>query len=67
MAEVNSETTETRRSNNGTSTNVSQTQSSNQNRTNNSNNTEYNNLLKDLIRILVLQEILNRNGYGRNC
>lgn len=67
VAEVNSETTETRRGNNGTSTNVSQTQSSNQNRTNNSNNTEYNNLLKDLIRILVLQEILNRNGYGRNC
>ena len=63
--EVNAEPAETRRS--SVTSNTTQTQTSTQSRTNHSNNTEYNNLLKDLIRILVLQEILNRNGCGRNC
>ena len=64
--EVNAEPTETRRSSVTSTSNTTQTQGSTQSRTNHSNNTEYNNLLKDLIRILVLQEILNRNGWGRN-
>lgn len=71
--EVNAEPlVDARRSNSGTTSNVTQTQTTTQSRTssnnnNNSNNncTEYSTLLKDLIRILVLQEIA-RVGYSRN-
>lgn len=64
--EVNVENAETRRSNSSVASNTTQTQGSTQSRSNQSNNIEYNNLLKDIIRILVLQEILNRSGWGRN-
>ena len=71
--EVNAEPlVDARRSNSGTTSNITQTQTTTQSRTssnnnNNSNNncTEYSTLLKDLIRILVLQEIA-RVGYSRN-
>lgn len=63
--EVNAETAETRRSSVTSTSNTTQNQTS-QSRNNSNNNNEYNNLLKDLIRILVLQEILNRNGWGRS-
>ena len=65
--EINQESVDTRRQSSSIASNTNQTQTSTQSRSINSNNTEYNNLLKDLIRILVLQEVLNRNNCGRNC
>lgn len=71
--EVNAEPlVDARRSNSGTTSNATQTQTTTQSRTNSNNNnnsnnncTEYSILLKDLIRILVLQEIA-RMGCSRN-
>lgn len=63
--EVSAEAIETRRTNSQTTSNATQNQAATQSRGSNNTNNEYNTLLKDLIRILVLQEIA-RVGWGRN-